>query len=214
VNSLPEQDHYEMLETRPNASPEEIERAYRTSLVTYSEDSLAGYSVFGEGDVADIREQLDTAYRVLSDRKMRSEYDAALGVRRARDETAEDTATQTATGSIEPISSEPLPVLVDEFIELDDGSGDFDGERLRRYRIRCGLEIEDIAGVTKINPTYLRFIEEDRFQDLPDSVYVRGFVTAYGACVGLDPKRVAASYMRLFEQFREERRKGRFFDGR
>jgi flagellar biosynthesis protein FlhG len=213
VKSLSEQNHYEILETHRNASREEIERAYRTSLATYADDSLAGYSVFSEGDAAQIREQIEAAYRVLSNRKLKSEYDAALGVDTAPEETGETVATHSAAAADRSIASDPLPVQMDEFSELDDGSGEFDGARLRRYRIRCGLEIEDIAGVTKINPTYLRFIEEDRFRDLPAPVYVRGFVSAYGSCVGLDSKHVAASYMKQFQKFRGEGRKGRFFDG-
>ena len=108
----------------------------------------------------------------------------------------------------------PLPLHHDEFTHLDDGTGEFDGERLRHFRIRCGMEIEDISRVTKISPTYLVFIEEERFADLPDSVYVRGFVTAYANCVGLEGKGVAASYMKRFDKGDGERRKGRFFENR
>jgi len=101
-----------------------------------------------------------------------------------------------------------------EFAHLDDGAGEFDGERLRHFRIRGGMEIEDIARVTKISPTYLRFIEEERFADLPDAVYVRGFVTAYANSVGLEGKEVAASYMKRFDKGHGERRRGRFFESR
>ena len=101
-----------------------------------------------------------------------------------------------------------------EFEQFDDGHGEFDGARLRRYRMRCGMELEDIAGVTKINPSYLRFIEEERFADLPSKVYVRGFVTAYAQTLGLDAKRVAASYMKSFDEGQQSPRKGRFFEGR
>ncbi len=76
------------------------------------------------------------------------------------------------------------------------------------------MEIEDIARVTKISPTYLRFIEEERFADLPASVYVRGFVTAYADSVGLEGNDVAASYMKNFDKGHGERRKGRFFESR
>jgi curved DNA-binding protein CbpA len=214
VKSLSEQDHYEILETHASANPEEIERAYRMSLATYADDSLAGYSVFGEGDAAAIRERIEVAYRVLSNRKLRGDYDAALDVGATSDDSGKEVAAHTRAPSDPPVTSDGLSVQLGELSELDDGSGDFDGARLRRYRIRCGLEIEDIAGVTKINPTYLRFIEDERFRDLPDSVYVRGFVTAYGSCIGLDSKKVAASYMKGFESGRGERRKGRLFEER
>ncbi len=90
----------------------------------------------------------------------------------------------------------------DECAEVEEESAEFDGPRLRRTRMRCGLEIEEIAGITKVNPTYLRFIEEERFSELPAPVYVRGFVSAYATCVGLDARRVAASYMHRLEDHR------------
>jgi hypothetical protein len=43
---------------------------------------------------------------------------------------------------------------------------------------------------------------------------VRGFVTAYANCIGLEGKDVAASYMKKFDKAHGERRKGRFFESR
>ena len=51
-----------------------------------------------------------------------------------------------------------------------------------------------------MNPTYLGFIEEERFDGLPAAVYVRGFVTGYASCLGLDAKRVASSYLQRYEE--------------
>jgi curved DNA-binding protein CbpA len=212
VKSISEQNHYEILETHPTATREEIERAYRLALATYSDDSLAGYSVFAEGDAAALRERVEMAYRVLSDSRMRSEYDATLEIE-PEDELPPAEPSAPLVPVEDPMGS-PVPLHHDEFTHLDDGSGDFDGERLRHFRIRCGMEIEDIARVTKINPTYLGFIEEERFADLPDSVYVRGFVTAYANCVGLEGRSVAASYMKRFDKGDGVRRKGRFFESR
>ena len=213
MKSISEQNHYEILETQPTATREEIERAYRLALATYSEDSLAGYSVFAEGDAAALRERVEMAYRVLSDSRMRSEYDATLEL-----EPEDELPPAEPSAPLVPVENafgeSPVPLHHDELMHLDDGSGDFDGQRLRHFRIRCGMEIDDIARVTKINPAYLRFIEAERFADLPASVYVRGFVTAYANCVGLDGKGVAASYMKRFDKGDGNRRKGRFFESR
>jgi DnaJ-class molecular chaperone len=62
-----DQDHYEILEVSRNATREEIERSFRMAEATYADESLAGYSVFGEGDAQAIRERIEIAYRVLSD---------------------------------------------------------------------------------------------------------------------------------------------------
>jgi len=213
LKPLSDQNHYEILETHLAATRDEVERAYRLALATYADDSLAGYSVFAKGDAAALRERIEAAYRVLSDSRMRSGYDATLEV--DRDESPPPAEPSAPLVPVESATEEaPLPLRAAEFSRLDDGVGEFDGERLRHFRIRGGMEIEDIARVTKISPTYLRFIEEERFADLPDSVYVRGFVTAYANCVGLDGKDVAMSYMKRFDKGHEERRKGRFFESR
>jgi curved DNA-binding protein CbpA len=213
LKPLSDQNHYEILETHTAATREEIERAYRLALATYADDSLAGYSVFEKGDAAALRERIEAAYRVLSDSRMRSGYDATLEV--DRDEVPPPAEPSAPLVPVDPASAEdPLSPEVAEFEHADEGTGEFDGERLRHFRIRCGMEIEDIARVTKISPTYLRFIEEERFADLPASVYVRGFVTAYANCVGLEEKDVAVSYMKRFDKGQGERRKGRFFESR
>lgn len=198
MKPLSEQDHYEILEIARGAEPEDIERAYRLAQATYADDSLAGYSMMSEGDAEALRERIETAYRVLSDEEARRTYDESLSV-----EEAEETA-RPAAATARPEISIPLD-------DLDDEVGDFDGARLRRARLRRGTELEDIAAVTKINPAYLRFIEEDRFAELPARVYVRGFVMAYAQCVGLDPKRVAVGYMKHYESHCEDQRRSRFF---
>ena len=213
MKSISDQNHYEILETHTAATREEIERAYRLALATYADDSLAGYSVFAKGDAAALRERIEAAYRVLADSRMRSGYDATLEVdREGSPPLAEPSAPLVPVEST--TDEPPLPLQAADFAHLDDGAGEFDGERLRHFRIRGGMEIEDIARVTKISPTYLRFIEEERFADLPDSVYVRGFVTAFANCVGLEGKDVAVSYMKKFDKDNGERRKGRFFESR
>jgi curved DNA-binding protein CbpA len=214
VRALSEQDHYEILEIASDATGEEIERAYRMTMATYADDSLAGYSVFSEGDTEALRERIEIAHRVLSNRESRREYDASLGVIPVSEEPEPLEAPEAAAISEPPSAHESATPPVTELDESDDSNGDFDGSRLKRLRMRNGLEIEDIAGVTKISPTYLRFIEEDRFQELPHRVYVHGFVTAYATCIGLDSKQVTSSYMDRFDEGRKAPRRGRFFEGR
>jgi curved DNA-binding protein CbpA len=199
MRPLSEQDHYEILEIPRETPQREIERAYELAQATYAEDSLAGYSIFAEGDAEAMRERIETAYRVLSDEESRRAYDGSLADSGAPPEPASPwlAEPEALAASAEPLAPQ-LPAEV--FEEFDDDSGAFDGARMRRSRLRRGMEIEDVARVTKVNPTYVRFIEEERFADLPARVYVRGFVGAYASCVGLDPRRVADSYMQRFDR--------------
>ncbi len=181
MKTISDQDHYEVLEISHEASAEEIERAYGLARATYADESLAGYSVFGEGEAEAVRQRIETAYRVLSNDESRQVY--ATSSSAAPDPDATPPALPAARG-------------LDELEASDEETGDFDGPKLRWSRMRRGIEIEEIAGVTKINPTYLRFIEEERFSDLPAPVYVRGFVNAYAKAVGLDPQHVVTSFMK------------------
>ena len=209
MKPLSEQDHYETLEVPPNASPEDIERAYRMARATYSEGSLAGHSMFAEGDVEVMRERIEVAYHTLSQLESRAAYDAQLASR--GDEPAPEIFASDPAVVTTAVSPPVEPIETLELEELDAlEEGEFDGARLRRARLRNGVELDEIAGVTKVNPTYLRFIEEERFEDLPAAVYVRGFVMGYASCIGLDPSRVAKSYMRRFQDAPENPRPGRF----
>ena len=201
MKPLSEQDHYETLEVAPEAGMEEIERAYRLARATYADDSLAGYSVFGQGDAAAIRERIETAYRVLSDPEARRAYDAFLG-------GESHPAAPSPVEEAEVAGETQIPL--DAFEDLEDDSVEFDGARLRRARLRRGLEIDELSRITKISSVYLSFLEEGRFGELPARVYVRGFVAAYATCIGLDPSRVAASYMKSYEAARPEQQRTRF----
>jgi DnaJ-class molecular chaperone len=205
MKPLSEQDHYETLEVSPDAGLEEIERAYRLARATYADDSLAGYSVFGQGDAAAIRERIETAFRVLSDPDARRAYDAFLA---GESHPAAPAPVEEAESALE------VQIPLDAFEELEDDSVEFDGARLRRARLRRGLELEDVSRITKINSVYLGFLEEGRFGELPARVYVRGFVAAYASCIGLDPSRVAASYMKSYEAARPEPHRTRFSKSR
>ena len=204
MKSLSEQSHYEVLEIPRDASRDGIERAYRLLSATYGEGSLAGYSVVRGADAAAIRERVETAYRVLSDAAARRSYDAAL---------AADRPVPEATPAPEPGDEAAVrrsveePAGVEPFEDVEEGR-EYDGARLRRARLRRGLDFEEISGRTKVNPSYLASLEEERYPELPPRVYVRGFVMAYAACLGLDPVAVAASYMRRYdaEQPRQRRR--------
>jgi flagellar biosynthesis protein FlhG len=200
MKPLSEQDYYETLDVARSAGLEDIERAYRLACDTYREDSLAGYPVFEVGDVELLRERIEIAYRILGDPETRRAYDIELSAHAA---VAPDPVRRAAEPSAAGEDVRPVvPVLspLDALDELEEGEGEWTGARLRRARLRQGLELDDITKITKVNPTYLAFIEDERFDGLPAAVYVRGFVVGYAGCLGLDGKRVAASYLERYEE--------------
>ena len=203
MKPLTEQDYYETLDVSRSANFEDIERAYRLACDTYCEDSLAGYPVFEVGDIELLRERIEIAYRILVDPETRRAYDQELSVQSASAAPARTWRGTADAPSVEE-TRPPAPVLapLDTLDELEESEGEWTGARLRRARLRQGIELDEITKITKVNPTYLSFLEEERFDGLPASVYVRGFVVGYAGCLGLDAKKVAASYLQRCDERR------------
>lgn len=213
MKSLDSQNHYEVLEVSPGARADEIERAYRLATSTWAEGSLALYSVFDDGDSAVMRERIDQAYQVLSDDRTRTAYDRAT--------FDELPSSEPAPALVGTAASEQAPDYDDMEISLEsalegkvEGSGeagesDWDGARLRRARMHRGVELEEIGRITKVTLTYLQAIEDEAYDNLPASVYARGFVSSYARAIGLDPDRVAGGYMSRLEEARTGKDRGR-----
>lgn len=217
MRALYEQNHYEVLELPRSAAHEEIERAYRVARDTYAADSLALYSVFGERDAITIRERIEEAYRVLSNEMTREAYDAATrtAVTPAPESAPEGEVPAAPSASVR----EPLTDASDAFRDLEadveeEESGDFDGAMLRRARLRRGFELDQIAEITKVSPLNLRNLEEEKFEDLPAAVYVRGFLTAYARTIGIDPGRVVSGYIAKVDSACEGANPSRFLGRR
>jgi flagellar biosynthesis protein FlhG len=220
MKGFDEIDHYDALEVPPDATTEEIERAYRVLCATYAGDSLATYSMFGAEEAEALRDQIERAYRVLSDPDSRRAYDAA----QAGDAPGDEPDSIEEPVVLAPIAEaalakpllEPRPREVPTFDRMadvepaaDGDDGEWNGGRLRRARLMRGLEVEDVASATKVSPAYIRFLEDERFDDLPAVVYVRGFIAAYARCLGLDAQQVARSYAARYEEHRRAKPRGR-----
>jgi len=213
MRGFDEVDHYDTLEIQPDATPDEVERSYRLLIATWADDSLATYSMFGEEEAGAMRDRIESAYRVLSDPELRRRYDAAQLSDAEGEPDAESVEEPVVLAPLaeaslarplaEPRREVPTFDRMDDIGEVEDGAeAEWDGARLRRARLMRGVEVEDVATATKISPAYLRFLEEDRFDDLPAVVYVRGFVAAYARYLGLDAAQVSRSYGARFEEHR------------
>jgi len=65
------------------------------------------------------------------------------------------------------------------------------GRILREARIERGLDLADVAAVTKVREGYLRAIEAEEWDRLPGETYARGFIRAYASHLGLDGEELA-----------------------
>ena len=214
-----DQNLYEVLEVTPETPLREVERAYRIARSTYHPSSAATYSIYSEEESAAILRRVEEAHAVLSDARLRREYDARLRREGVGDrprplgggppdaahggfgarEIAPRGPVVHARERMSATLSESLPppeVDLDELFEPEDGI--YDGAVLRRIRMGRGVEIEEIAAMTKIADLTLQFIESNRYHELPTPVYLRGFLRAIATCLRLQPQRVADTYMERY----------------
>jgi len=70
------------------------------------------------------------------------------------------------------------------------------GQKLKAAREAQGLTLRQIYERTKIPINHLQSIDTGMPEDLPEPVYVSGFIKLYAECIGLDGQVLAAEYRR------------------
>jgi cytoskeleton protein RodZ len=74
------------------------------------------------------------------------------------------------------------------------------GSTLREARMRAHIDISEVEASTKIRAKYLRAIENEEWDLLPGSVYVKSFLRTYGDFLGLDSRLLIDEFKRRFER--------------
>ena len=67
-------------------------------------------------------------------------------------------------------------------------------EYLRTHRERKGIQLEEIASITKIHVRNLQLMESGQWHELPPAPFIRGFIIAYAKYVGIDGKEALERY--------------------
>lgn len=178
MKPLKDQNHFEILEIPPTASREQIKKAYELARQTYGDRSAASYSLFSPHERAQILERVEEAYRTLGDDRLREAYLERLGL-------------APAPPAIDPASAPS----VEEWEDLD-------GAALRAVRERCHIPLQEVATRTRINITYLQYIEADRYDALPAPVYLRSYLVQYAQVLGLDPTVVVTKFLATIDRRR------------
>jgi cytoskeleton protein RodZ len=68
------------------------------------------------------------------------------------------------------------------------------GDTLSEARTRRGVDLEEIQAATGIRPRYLRAIEQEDWDVLPEEFYARSFIRKYAVFLGVDPEPLVAEY--------------------
>ncbi len=70
------------------------------------------------------------------------------------------------------------------------------GNTLAEARTRRGVDLDEVHAATGIRPRYLRAIEEEDWNALPEEFYARSFVRKYAEFLGVDPDPLVDEYRR------------------
>lgn len=73
-----EQNFYELLDVHPQASQQELDRAYQRARRIFNPDSVATYALFQPDELNLLRRRIEEAFRTLSDPERRAAYDQEL----------------------------------------------------------------------------------------------------------------------------------------
>ncbi|MEM7448310.1 MAG: helix-turn-helix domain-containing protein [Myxococcota bacterium] len=188
-SAAPPESHHDLVEVARGANDEEIRRAYKRAREVYSLDSLCCYGLFDDAGITALRTRLDEAYDVLLDPARRRPYELSV--------FPSEPSPEIETVPEEPRTSMPPPAITPDT--------EFTGPLLRAVRESQRIDLKDVSKRTKVSVSHLLAIEEDAFDQLPASVYVRGFIIEFAKYLLLDPEQVSRTYVRKYRRYFEER---------
>lgn len=197
-------NYYDILEVSQHCAQHEITTAYERAKKTYAGDNAAIYTIFSEEEARDLLKLIEEAYSVLGNKTLRTLYDEKINHGSARKEDVSLEALKMESKTILPDppkkSAMRLDYKVDPAFEAEVASwNDWDGTAIKKVREYKNAPIELMAEVTKVGPYYIRAVEAMDPKNLPATVFVRGYVVQIAKYLGLNDKKVADSYMKIFK---------------
>ena len=191
-----EQTYYELLEIETTASQEDILKAYNRARATYSSNNPALYSLFDKKEAQDLLKLIDEAFSVLGNQAKRKQYDSQHLDQNSSIEPA--FPKPTAKPKKNPNQLTPFGEYVKDakFEDEIKGAEEFSGNFIQKIRLYKNITLDQISDSVKISRAYLLAIESNNFASLPAPVFVRGFLVQIAKVLGVDPNKVAASYMK------------------
>ena len=60
------------------------------------------------------------------------------------------------------------------------------GSYLKHERELRGVSLEEISGATNIHIRYLQALEDNKFDEIPGEVFIKGYIRSYAINIGAD----------------------------
>jgi flagellar biosynthesis protein FlhG len=193
-----EQTLYEVLESDPGASDEDIRRAYKRAREMYAGESIAICGLYTPERLEVVQQRIEEAYDTLLDPEKRKLYDLKLfpeGI-----PTRQTPQTMTSIAATAPPKDDMTPVRVDLPEPVIDANTEITGDLLKRLREARGIDLVEISQRTKVSVHHLRSIEDENWSVMPAQVYLRGFLVEFARFLRLDPTQVTRTYLARYQK--------------
>jgi curved DNA-binding protein CbpA len=176
--------YFDILEISPEATLLEIRSAYFRLKKLYSTDSVVMSPIedeFSKEERQRILEQIEEAYTKLMEQVKERQNSLAHHEK--------------------PFAAGHNPV------EGEKASIPYSGQVLKKIRKKLGIELFEVSLETKIRVELLESIEQERFDELPPEVYLKGHIINYAKYLLLDSKKVAADYIACYRAWEKANKK-------
>lgn len=171
--------YFDVLEISPDASLSQIKSAYLRLKRLYSAESVVMSPIADEFPYKKrqkILKQIEGAYTALTSLLYHGQHKSSYCGE-----------SLTSKGGSEDKKEKSTP---------------FSGPVLRQIRKERGIGLYEVALDTKIRVEILENIELERFEVLPQEVYLKGHISVYANYLLLDPKKTADDYIQKYREWK------------
>ncbi len=204
MDAISRYNYYEILELKVSAPQHEVTTAYERARTTYSGENPAIYTIFSENEARELLTFIEEAYQVLGNKTLRLIYDQRL---RSGLSSLNELSYVSIVEASRQLYPEPKPEKKESVFKRDEefekeiaAQTQWDGEFLKKVREYKNISHKQMHDITKVSSYYVGALERMEPEQLPAVVFVRGYVVQVSKALGLDEKKVADSYMKLFKE--------------
>jgi len=169
--------YFEMLELPPDASLRDIHNSYLRLKKLYAGDSIV---------LAPLGEEFPKKKRKKVLDEIEEAYLKLLAAKK-------DEPSRTAflfEDALSPEKAVDLPTT---------------GPSLRKIREKAGVDLSEISKEFKVRIELLKSLEEERFEALPEAIYLKVHLKNYAVFLGLNPAKVIDEYLQRYQVWKEKK---------
>lgn len=187
--------YLDILEIGPRATLSDIKNAYLRLKKLYSGDSIVLDPIaeeFSDKRRTKIIGEIEDAYaKLLAANKNKLSSTLPL------DPRVERTGESGQPDAVSGIAPPPAGVQAEDLT--------FSGSILRRVREKLGIEIIEISKQFKLRGELIKSIEEERFEALPEEIYLKTHLKNIALYLHLQPAKVADDYTARYRDWKKSR---------